>query len=803
MSLKNQIDEIKITSGELVCYHCGETCPDDSIKIGEKLFCCNGCKTVYEILEANDLCDYYSIESTPGVTKKKETVRNFDFLDDAQFIDNFVEFKDNKITSVLFNLPQIHCSSCIWILENLNKLNEGIIFSRADFLKKQLQVKFLNEKTNLKEVVLLLDQLGYTPDLSLEKDVKPSDKKLYYQLGVAGFAFGNIMLLSFPEYLTSGAETDAWLKQMFGYLSFVLALPVLFYSSLPYFLSAYKGLTKKIVNIDVPISLGIIVLFLRSAVDVFTHSGSGYFDSFAGLIFFLLLGKLFQSKTYEALNFERTYKSYFPVSIIVKRENTETSIPLEKLKTGERIIAKNNEIIPADSVLLSDNALIDYSFVTGESVPVEVVNGDVIYAGGKNIASSIELETVKDVSQSYLTKLWKHSAFRKDDSALDNLTNKVSKYFTFVILAIALIAGLIWLFIEPSHAVNVITAVLIVACPCALALSTPFTMGNSLRIFGRNKFYLKSVHIIEKLAGITDIVFDKTGTITQSGKSKIEFSGSLSDEEKVWVISAVSNSSHPLSRGISNLWKNLKLVEPDYYKEIAGSGIEAKFNGNKILIGSINFIMPDENELKNPMASEVHVSINGEYKGKFVVQNVVRTGFGNLINKLAAKFKISLISGDTSGDKVELQKYFPKFTLMLFQQSPHNKLEFIKNLQLAGRKVMMIGDGLNDAGALAQADVGISISDDVNNFSPACDGILEGKNFNKLPELIFFSKTSKNIIIISFVISFLYNLIGLSFAVSGQLSPLIAAILMPLSSISVVVFATVATNLMAKKQGLL
>jgi len=796
-------NRIKI-SENLVCYHCGEECVDNSIRIEEKVFCCNGCKTVYELLENNNLCEYYEIDQNPGISQKFNSIRNYDFLDDEAHAGNYIEFDNGEIITVTFSLPQIHCSSCIWILENLRKLNEGIVYSRADFLKKEVQIRYLKEKVKLSEIAKLLDQLGYTPDLSLEstRNKKQLDKELYYQIGIAGFAFGNIMLLSFPEYLSLGSTVEPWLRSSFGYLSLLLSLPVLFYSSKSYFSSAIKGLKKKIVNIDVPISLGVLVIFIRSTYEVLTGYGAGFFDSFAGLIFFLLIGKLFQSKTYEALNFERTYKSYFPVFITVNRNGEETTIPLEKLKVGERYIAKNGEIIPADSVLLSERAFIDYSFVTGESVPVEKVNGDIIFAGGKQLGGAIELESVKDVSQSYLTKLWQHSAFRKDDSLLENITNTVSKYFTFIVLTIAFVAGIYWLFVNPSLSMNVFTAVLIVACPCALALSTPFTLGNSLRIFGRNKFYIKNVHVIEKMAGIDQIIFDKTGTITKPGEARIEFIGDLSDFEAAFVKSAVSNSYHPLSREIAESLTSAEKIVLDDYKEYPGKGIEARYGKSYLKIGSAEFVS-GSGERTDLLATEVHLSIDGKYKGRFVIKNKIRDGFQKVINQLKSKYKLSLISGDSSSDRVELSKYFPKSTLMLFNKKPEDKLEFIKKLQLTGKKVLMVGDGLNDAGALAQADVGISITDNVNNFSPACDGILNGINFEKLSDFIFFAVTSKNIIIISFVISFIYNIVGLTFAVTGKLSPLFAAVLMPLSSISVVLFTTLATNIAAKRKGLL
>ncbi|RMD48313.1 MAG: HAD family hydrolase [Ignavibacteria bacterium] len=789
-------------SESVICYHCGDECNDDSIRIDDKYFCCNGCKTVYEILSENDLCDYYQLESNPGIKKDQSIVRNFDFLDDPSFSQNFIEFTSETITSVEFTIPQMHCSSCIWILENLNRLNNNILSSRVDFLKKKLNVKY-NSNLKLSELALLLDSLGYTPDLSLEdgKKKKQLDKQLYYQIGIAGFAFGNIMLLSFPEYLSLGSTVEPWLRSWFGYLSLILSIPVLLYSSKPYLVSAYKGLRNKIVNIDVPISIGVLTIFIRSSYEVLTGAGAGFFDSFAGLIFFLLIGKLFQNKTYESLNFERTYKSYFPVSITINKNNAETTIPLEKLRKGDRFIAKNGEIIPTDSVLLSPRAFIDYSFVTGESVPVEKVSGDIIYAGGKQLGGKIELEAIKEVSQSYLTKLWQNTAFRNEESFLDNITNVVSKYFTFVIISIALIAALYWMIEDPSKAVFVFSAVLIVACPCALALSMPFTLGNTMRIFGRNKFYLKNVYAIERMANITNIVFDKTGTITKPGSSKIYFEGELDEKEKLLVKSAVENSYHPLSRDIANSLQSSELMPAENYEEFPGKGILVSINKHEVKIGSANFVLGSAGG-NNLFTTEVHVSIDGIYKGKFIFRNKIRPGFDELINKLKGKFQLSLISGDSSVDREELKNHFPSSTLMLFGKSPEDKLDFIKKLQLTGKRVLMVGDGLNDAGALAQSDVGISITDDINNFSPACDGILEGKKFSKFADFIFFAKTSKNIIIISFVISFIYNVVGLYFAVSGQLSPLFAAILMPLSSISVVVFTTTGVNLAAIRKGL-
>ncbi len=791
----------------------------------DKYFCCTGCKTVYEILNQKNLCRYYSLDETPGISFKDFQNKRYEYLEDENIINKLLSYRDEKLNIVSFSIPQMHCSSCIWLLENLNKINEGVSHSEVDFLKKELTVRFNPQKISLKEIVQLLASIGYEPQINLEsieqKSEKDLNKKLYYKIGVAAFCFGNIMLFSFPEYLSIDVS-DYFLKRFFSYLILVFSLPVFFYSSSEYYISAIKGLRKKVINIDFPISLGILVLFLRSAFEIIADTGAGYFDSLSGLVFFLLIGKLFQNKTYASINFERNYRSYFPLSVTVLKDKKETSIPVSNLVIGDRIIVRNNEIIPADSILFNGNGNIDYSFVTGESKPVRKVLGEMIYAGGKQIGEALELEVIKEVSQSYLTQLWNNDTFKKkDESDFTALSNTVSKYFTFVILAIATIAALIWMPTNVGTALNVFTAVLIVACPCALALSTPFTLGNTLRIFGKNKFYLKNTASIEELAKVNEIVFDKTGTLTKTNASKINFVGSnLNYSEKEYIKTLVKNSTHPLSRKIyeylneshaefisasSEISRNeFGMIES--FNEYSGKGIEGIVEGKKIKLGSADFVSSIKNYIStsnNDFGTRVYLAINSEIKGYFRFSNDYRNGIKELIQKLKINFSVSLLSGDNEGEKNNLKQIFDNDSPILFNQSPQMKLDYIKSFQEKNKKVLMIGDGLNDAGALSQSNFGIAVTEDTNTFSPACDAILDAEEISNISSFINFSKTSVKIILISFGISFAYNIVGLSFAVMGILSPLIAAILMPASSISVVVFATLSTNFIARKRGLL
>ncbi len=581
---------------------------------------------------------------------------------------------------------------------------------------------------------------------------------------------------------------------------FAFSLPVVFYSGRDYFISAYKGLRSQLLNIDVPIALGIFTLFVRSTVDIAFDYGSGFFDSLTGLVFFLLLGKFFQQKTYSFLSFERDYKSYFPIAVTrMTLEGKEESVQVNDIKRGDRLLIRNEELIPVDGILITGNAHIDYSFVTGESEAVRKKSGDKLFAGGKQMNGAIDMEALKSVSQSYLTQLWGNSVFQEDKSTkFRTLTDSIGKRFTVAVLSIATIATVFWLFYEPGKALNVFTAVLIIACPCAIALASPFTLGNMLRIFGRKKFYLKNTQTIEQLAQIDTAIFDKTGTITTSQKSTATYEGMpLTVAEESLLKNTLRASNHPLSRTLYDMLAEHNIVTLDDYDEYLGQGLEGCKGQERIKIGSADFV--GDHAPNDALGTFVHINSNDTYKGKYIFHNQYREGISEVFTDMSTSLSVAVLSGDNAGEKFRLEQLLPKQVPLYFNQKPENKLKFIKSLQDRHKKVLMVGDGLNDAGALAQSDVGIAISENINVFSPACDAILDASKFKRLYSYIQASRKAMRIIKWSFALSLLYNVVGLYFAVTGQLQPVIAAILMPLSSISIVAFTTLMTTLLGRE----
>lgn len=787
------------------------------------MFCCPGCRLVYQLLNDRGLCTYYRLNEHPGINRRIPVRKDkFSFLDDDKVSAGLVSFSNGEETHVTFYLPVVHCSSCLYLLERLHNLEAGIKSSRVDFASKQIFVVFDPAQMSLRALAELLTSIGYEPYISL-KDFggKPAlvDRSLVYQLGVAGFCFANIMLISFPEYLGLDGSEPA-LQHIFRYLNLLVSLPVLLYSARPFYVSAWKGLKHRFLNIDAPIILAIGVTWCRSIWEVTTGHGAGYFDSLAGIVFFMLLGRVLQNRTYKRLAFDRDYTAYFPVAVTVVVQDKETGAERELTKTmpdvrvGDTLRIHNGELIPADGILTRGQASIDYSFVTGESTPVDKVMGELLYAGGRQEGAAIELLVVKEVAQSYLTQLWNRqdtASNRSDDDF--SFVHPLSRYFTWVVLAIAAGSAVFWAIHDPSRAWEAMTAVLIVACPCALLLSATFTNGNLLRILGRNHFYLRNAEVIERIAGADHLIFDKTGTLTKAGRQSPLWIGEALDADDQRRVAALADqSTHPLSRVLAREIPRSAESAVMAFEERLGQGIAGWVDGEELRLGTEEFAKGDALALASggisPAVpphgggSRVFVSIGGRVRGCYMFNNHYRDGLTDLANNLRHGAMLSVLSGDNDRERDRLQQLLGPETVLLFDQSPLGKAGYVEYLQSIGRKVMMIGDGLNDAGALRRSDVGIALTEDTNHFTPASDAILRADQLGRLPAFIRLCKAGRRVILASFVLSIAYNLVGLSFAVSGGLSPMVAAILMPSSSLTILLVTYGCSSVVARRLGL-
>lgn len=773
------------------CVYCDEYCDSSSaVQQNDLTFCCFGCATLYDLHQ--NIADYQWSDDNISIEYKQ--------YDLPEVFNQLVDFQNEKVYKISINAPSIYCSSCVELLEDLPEINESIIQSHVNFENRSLTLT-VSKELPLSHVAMLLDKLGYPPQFNVSKKASEKSKKTQQQLlrkvAVAGFCFGNTMMFSLPHYFGLSIASEPFFVSLFRYLNVALSVLVLAYPAKDYFKTAYQSIIHRKSHIDIPIVLGIVAIWAWSLYEIIAGIGFGYLDSLAGLIFFLLVGKWYQNKVYRRLTFDRSIHDFLPISVRTTHAGITDWKRIEALKIGDVVVVKNNEVIPVNGRLAKGKAIIDYSFVTGESAPDVVGVGTEIYIGGKQTGGQIEIEITKLQDTAKIWSAWKTP--KKEQDKHTHWTTQVSMYFTPIVLFIAVLSLAIWLYIDSSKALFVFSSVLIVACPCALALSTPFTYGSISRVLSRNKLYLKNVDFIEKLGDIQHVVFDKTGTLTSDKDVEIAVHDDIKPEYLSWVKSACLSSNHPLSKAIVDYLTDIPTTTLDSFEEIEGSGIIAIVETHRIRIGSAAFL----NVQTQVDRGIVFVEIDDEVVTHFVIKNQFRSGLSNMLVALGQKLKISILSGDTSHEKNALKRMYSEFNSLLFNQSPSDKKKYIEQCHKAGDNTLMIGDGLNDQVALHQSDMGIAVTDTVTGFYPNSDGILITEQIIKLPEILSLSRYAKIVLKASLAFSVFYNLIGLTFAVAGSLTPIVAAILMPLSSITVVGFVTALVSFKAKKLQLL
>lgn len=787
------------------CKHCGDHIgsADMAARIGDDVFCCSGCASVFEILSSHNLCSYYSIDASAGNSQRNVAAdtTDYDALDTPEILKKFTEWKSGDLQRISFYVPSMHCASCVWLLEQLHKIDEGIRHSDVSYLNKTVAVEFNCTITQASSIARLLSHVGYPPLLNIEGDEQQRFsarrhvlRGLYLRLGVAGFAMANIMMIAVAVYFAGGiAGLPSELQEIFPWTAIALSVPVYFFSASPWLkgaLAALKQLPRRglqTVTLDVPVALGMTALFVRSIVEIVTGTGEGFLDSFVGLVFFLLVGRLLLEKAYARISFNRTYKSFFPLWVRREKRASEEIVPLEKITVGDILIIRNGEVIPADGILMGDTAFIDYSFVSGESRPVVVRNSQLLYAGGKAAGGLIRMVATSTVQQSYLVKLWERSAVRNSGSVYETVSNTFGRWFTIATILIALTAFVIWL-PDTSSAFLVFSAVLIIACPCALTIAAPIALGTAMGVLGAKGIFLRTANTLADLLRIRAVAFDKTGTLTEA-ISEPDFSALVvSDTERQMVGCLASQSSHPVARTIArHCTYNSATMHAVGVHEVAGYGISGTVNGAEIRIGTAGFVQHHDT------VAATHISINGDYRGYVRQTPTLRQGIINL-RRLPNRL---LLSGDTDQDKELFKAVFGQ--QMFFGLKPDEKRQLITRVQHETGRILMVGDGLNDAAAMAAANVSIAVTDHTGTLAPASDVVMNASRIQDIPALLTYARQIHRVVWATFVFSLAYNVLGIGLAVLGRLTPVMAAIMMPASSLIVIAMSVAGAHYYARK----
>lgn len=782
-----------------LCRHCGLPCDDQAVSTDTGPFCCIGCEAVFDLLAAHRLSGYYSDCAVPPGVPQRDRARRaadrFAGLDDPDVAARVVQFDDGRTAVATFAVPSVHCGSCVYLLEQLWRFDAGITRSEVNLQRRTVRVEFRSDATTARRIAEQLASLGYEPVTDGEKSagtMPRARRRLYMQLGVAGFAFGNMMLFSIPRYVNGGPLGDGF-QGLFDGLNVAFALPVLVFSAADYFRVGWRAIRARTISIEVPVAIGLAVMFGRSVADLAVRRGPGFLDSFAGLVFFLLIGRLFQQKAFERLAFDRTFRSFLPLTVHVQDGTALRTIAAGALRPGDCLVLRRNEIVPADARLLDVDAAVDYRFLTGEETPVVVRAGERVRAGGR-AASAMRLTVLRTPSESELASLWANPAFAAPkDRWIVEAGGRFGAWFTTLACGLAAAGAIAW-WPDAAASATVATAVLIVACPCALTLSAPIALGTAMGLLGRRGLFLKDAAVVLDLSRIDTVIFDKTGTLTTTTALAVDAIGNLTAREWALAQRLASESSHPVSVAIARADVRVGQVDgtvihhhqaptrPEHAREVPGEGLTGTIDGERLAIGSAAFIAGLTRQPVGP-PDRTFVLV-GQRVGWVQVTARPRAGIEAAARALQNEYALVLASGDSDHEAAQWSPLFG--SAMHFRQTPVQKLALVQAQRQAGRRVLMVGDGLNDGGALRAADVGFSVCDDSACIVPACDGAIGGAGLAELPAVLRFTRRTRQIVIAAFAVSVAYNVVGLTLALTGSLTPLASAILMPISSLTIV-----------------
>jgi Cu2+-exporting ATPase len=776
------------------CSHCGE----DTKKITEE-FCCLGCAAAYKIIGGFGFENYYKLrEINPAIRKiKPELAEEID-------VSEFVFAEKNGEFSVSLMVQGLHCAACVWLIESILKKQKNVITARINLSRKTLFLQWSGELKTGNELVHLIHEIGYKLLPFDEEILKTVEKKysdsILRALAVAGFGAGNIMLFSFSLWFADVIDMGHGTRNLLQFFSSLIALPVIIFSARPFFVSAGKSIRAGYPNMDLAISIAIFLACAVSLLETFRSQSHVYFDSAVMLIFFLLIGRYLDLKARKKAFAIASEFTMLAASFGRVEENSQLKIlPIGKLQEGMILIVAAGEKIAADGIVIEGESEIDTSLITGESLPKKIGHGHEAFAGMINLTSPLKIKITKSAQNSLLAEIIRLSdEVENKKNHYIRIADKLAKFYLPAVHILAFFTFCFWFKTGWEIGLMNATAVLIITCPCALALAIPIVQTIAISNFIRRGILVKSGEALEKLPEIDVIVFDKTGSLTIGAPRLIDVKILSGNESKNFYLklaaSLAKKSRHPISQAILASYDGD--LEELQIQENQGLGLESVFQNKILKLGrkefcGINFeVLQMSCFLKfgEDSKRDAKGDDKGDAKGDKVIfffEDEIKSDAKSVISQLK-NFgkKIILLSGDSEkvvcdvAKKLEISEFY-------FEQTPISKVQFLEKLRAENKKFAMIGDGLNDAPSLALADVSISFSKAADISQNIADIIIQGQ---KLMPIIALLKSSKKAITLmkeNLWIALIYNLIAIPFAVTGQVVPLVAAIAMSSSSLLV------------------
>lgn len=797
------------------CYHCGQPIADEArverkIAGASKQFCCHGCAGACEAIYEAGLSSFYDKADKDDERQPVPVMpKDLAMFDHDEVQSQFTDISQS-VREIELMAEGVHCAACVWLIEHRLAKESGIVSAYVNFTSRRIRLKWNNNLIQLSRILQILGELGYAsqpydPQLS-QQALEKYNKGLLYRFAFASFAMMNIMWLSISLYF--GAD-DSEFQQFFHWVALGIATPTLFYSGQPFFIGAWQALRGRRLGMDISISLGILTTYFYSLYVTFVpeSGGSVYFDTLVDFMFFLLLGRYLESiSKSKAVDATHRLMSLQP-KIARQRmdDGSERFTAVRLLKAGDLVWVHPGDRVPVDGVIVEGEGHCDESMLTGESVPVHKRLGDKVSAGTHNQDGALLIEVRQVLAESALGKIIRLVEDAQASKApIARTADRVIPWFVATTLSLATFALIYWwLTLNLDTAIMAATAVLIVTCPCAFGLATPMAIAVASGVAARWGVLVKNGAVLEQLSNTTHVLFDKTGTLTKGEMSVVAHQRWTDqvDASRLWAVVAAleSRSSHALAKALHTFATPLTRhsINMEGFLSLSGRGVQAQIEGQLWQAGSVGWMQAQGITLSsatndwlaeqaNMGATSVCVSCDGELVATIALADSLRDDAVEVVAALQARgIQVSMITGDRAAVAAVFAQQLGGISVTA-EVLPEDKEAVVRSLQGEGRVVVFVGDGINDAPALVRADVGIALGSGTEVSVDSAEVVLLNNQLTSVLNTIKLSTITLRTIRQNITMSLLYNLIMVPLAVSAKLTPLMAAIGMPLSSLLVI-----------------
>ena len=793
------------------CIHCGLPVPAGLVDPeAEEQFCCNGCRTVYAMIHGCGLDRFYRLRDETGAdpAAARTTARQYGEFDDPLFHDLYVQQHPDGTQSTELYLEGVHCAACVWLVEKLPRVAPGVIEARLDMRRSLVRVRWDPVAVRLSRIALTLDSLGYPPhpakDVRAREQRRREDRRFLIRMAVAAACAGNVMTLAFALYGGTFTGIEAQYATLFRWASMGFGLIAVAWPGSIFFRGAWAAIRTRTAHLDLPIALGLAAGTLAGTINAVLGRGEIYFDSITMLVFLLLVGRWIQHRQQRWAGdaIEQLY-SLTPTTARRVEDGVVVEVPIEAVAPGDTVEIRAGDAVPADGMILEGVSSIDQSLLTGESYPVAVACGDAVHAGTANLQARL-LVRVEAVGESTrvggLMRLIEECSRRR--APLVQMADRIAGRFVQVVIALAVATFALWLWLDPPMAVDHAVALLIVTCPCGLGLATPLAVTVALGRAAHRGILIKGGEVLERLTRRGTMLLDKTGTITVGRASVVHWTG----PPDVLALAAAleMHSAHPVARAIVAAAD--EAGEPSapsvgQVEETTGRGITGTVDGRRVLVGSASFVrsrdvrIPPEIEQAEREAvaaglAPVMVAVDGRCEGLAGIGDPIDAKTPAAIQRLRRLgWHLRILSGDhpavvqAAGRRLGFAD-----DEVVGGVSPEEKVAAVREAAQTG-SVVMVGDGINDAAALSAASVGVAVHGGAEASLAAADVYFNRPGLQPILDLLGISHSTVRAIHVSLAASLAYNLVAASLAVGGVIGPLTAAVLMPVSSFTVLTLA--------------